>query len=147
MRIVEVFLASSISEFWKERKEISNEIRKMNNSFIRENSYVKLITNDRMSNHVAAAGKQEEYNERIRHCDVFIAILGKCVGKYTEEEIMMALYENEKKERPHIYILKNKKILQMDDPGRLKTDRCKRIFMIEYQNVADTVKEILSHEL
>jgi hypothetical protein len=46
---------------------------------------------------------QDEYNEAIRSCDIFVSLFFNRTGKYTEEEFDVAFREFQKKGRPVIF--------------------------------------------
>lgn len=88
-----VFLASSINDFAKERREVGAFIQELNQQrYIKEGKYIKLYLCEDMSDCIASEKKrkQEEYNEAIRKSNLFILMADHKVGKYTMEELQVA---------------------------------------------------------
>lgn len=86
MKIISVFVASSIKEFSRERLFLGEFIRRSNNgSFKQQGFQVRLfMCEDELIN------SQPTYDRYIHRCNVFIAIVGKRLGKYTAHEIDIA---------------------------------------------------------
>ena len=105
MKIIKLFLASSIVEFEHERKELGDYIRTLNDHYMECGSdiYIKLEICEDLSNALAKERKQEEYNKKIRESDFFYIIFGKAAGEYTIEEFDVALEHFKETESPRIY--------------------------------------------
>ena len=86
MKVIKIFLASSINDLHVERMEIGNFIRSMNDRFIDRGIYFKLCMCEDISDAVAKSRKQDEYNAIIRECDFFYVIFWHKAGVYTVEE-------------------------------------------------------------
>ena len=91
MKVIKIFLASSINDLHVERMEIGNFIRSMNDRFIDRGIYFKLCMCEDISDAVAKSRKQDEYNAIIRECDFFYVIFWHKAGVYTVEEFEVAL--------------------------------------------------------
>ncbi len=103
MKFITIFLASSINEFHVERLELGNFIRSLNDHFVSEGVYFRLIICEDLSTAIAKERKQNEYNELIRSCDYFYIILGENIGQYTREEFDTAHDNFIEKNNPKIY--------------------------------------------
>ena len=93
MNIVKIFLASSIVEFEQERDKLAARIRGMNNALIKNGVYLELQLCEDWTHAWSQGRKQEEFNDLIRDCHFFFAIVGKKVGKATQEEIDVAFLQ------------------------------------------------------
>lgn len=103
MKVIKIFLASSIIEFEKERRELGDFVRMLNDIYVDRGVYIKLIICEDESNAIAMEGKQEEYNQDIRESQMFYMIIGKNLGEYTVEEFDVAFEEYRKNGNPLIY--------------------------------------------
>lgn len=103
MKYIKIFLASSLSEFNEDRRELGDYIRKLNNVYCRRNIYFELIVCEDISDSLAEERKQEEYNAEIRDCQYFYIIFGKEAGRYSVEEFNVALEQFKKTGKPRIY--------------------------------------------
>ena len=62
--------------------------------------------------------KQDEYNDVIKQCDVFIALFYSKTGKYTVEEFDEAIEESKKREFPLLIYFKDLK--EQEEPAKLR---------------------------
>ena len=77
MKYIKIFLASSLSEFKEDRRELGDYIRKLNNVYCKRGIYFELVVCEDISDSLAEERKQEEYNAEIRDCQYFYIIFGK----------------------------------------------------------------------
>ena len=103
MKIIKVFLASSIVEFKYERMELGNFVRLLNERCAERGIYVKLRLCEDMSKAISDKRKQEEYNQEIRASRLFYALFGREAGKYTLEEFEVALAQFKASGTPKIF--------------------------------------------
>ena len=103
MKYIKIFLASSLSEFKEDRRELGDYIRKLNNVYCKRGIYFELVVCEDISDSLAEERKQEEYNAEIRDCQYFYIIFGKEAGRYSVEEFNVALEQFKKTGNPHIY--------------------------------------------
>ena len=104
MKLIQLFLASSIVEFKQERNELSNYIRVLNDISVKRNIYFEITLCEDLSNAVAKDRKQEEYNQKIRDSQYFCALFGRDAGEYTIEEFNVALEQFRQSGAPRIFI-------------------------------------------
>ena len=103
MKTIKIFLASS-EELENDRKEFGNLIRRLDDIYFRRGVHLQLIMWEDLDFAYNNHRKQDEYNEAIRQCDVFIALFYKQAGKYTLEEFDVAKQENLKRKLPQVII-------------------------------------------
>ena len=103
MKYIKLFLASSIVEFEHERNELGNYILSLNNYYVKHGIYLELVMCEDLSNAMAKASKQEEYNQFIGESDFFYIIFGRSAGQYTIEEFNVALEHFRNTKSPRIY--------------------------------------------
>lgn len=104
MKIIKIFLASSVVEFKKERQELAAFVNSLNNIFVRKDIFVEITICEELSNAVAMERKQNEYNGAIRESDYLIMLFGKSAGEFTIEEFDVALEQFRVAGAPKIYI-------------------------------------------
>ena len=46
---------------------------------------------------------QDEYNQAVRHCDIFVSLFFTKTGKFTQEEFDVARSQFKQTHKPHIY--------------------------------------------
>lgn len=103
MKEICLFLASSIVTFEKERNELGNYIRQLNNIYAKRGIYFRLDICEDISNALSDMRKQDEYNEKVRNSQFFYILIGDNAGKYTMEEFNIALKQNKMTGFPRIY--------------------------------------------
>ena len=99
MKIIKIFLSSSL-ELKQERTGFELFISRMNNFLTRQNVYVELITCESVVSALSPAGSQDTINLEIRHCDLFVGIYTKTIGRFSEEEFDIALEGFKTGEKP-----------------------------------------------
>jgi hypothetical protein len=93
MKTVKVFLASS-EELKEDRNRFGNFIRKLSDKYEEEKDVrIKLFEWEDYDAAYNGMKKQEEYNAKIKDCDIFVALFQSIVGKYTMEEVKYAYEE------------------------------------------------------
>lgn len=103
MKCIHMFIASSIVEFEKERNELGNYIRSLNDLYVDRDIYFKLTMCEDLSTSVELEGKQNFYNSKIRESDYFYIIFGKNAGEYTLQEFDVAMEQFRATGKPKIY--------------------------------------------
>ncbi|MBR3864090.1 MAG: hypothetical protein IKJ19_03100 [Clostridia bacterium] len=102
MKKIKIFIGSSIIELKNDRIEIGNFFRQLNDLYLDNGLYFKLVMCEDYSDDINIEGKQSQYDKEILDSDLSIFIFYKQVGVYTEHEFELA-YNNFKKElRPKI---------------------------------------------
>ena len=89
MKIVKIFLASS-SELSPERDMMLDHVTKLNNSFEHRGVTIKLVRWEELEGSVSRIGKQKEYNEELKQCDICLALFWRKYGPNTIEEVDVA---------------------------------------------------------
>ncbi len=87
MRVYKIFLASS-EELASERVAFGDKIQEINDRLIEQKKQVHFTLNkwERDSDSFSNRRKQDDYNNFIENCDIFLMLHWTKVGKYTEEE-------------------------------------------------------------
>jgi hypothetical protein len=105
MRKIRIFLASSIGELKMDRLAVSEMTLELNNTLIDGGIRLQLFMCEHFDTAVAAAGKQNEYNDFIRQpCDLFINLYYRKLGEYTLEEYHLAIETKKRFGLPQVYI-------------------------------------------
>jgi len=103
LQTIEIFLASS-KELAKDRDAFNLYFHQQNDWRLKEGIYLKIIHWEDFIDAMSDNGLQEEYNDAVRQCDIFVSLFSTKVGKYTEEEFDVAYMEYKKtKKRPKVY--------------------------------------------
>ena len=90
MTMIHIFLGSSLEELRLDREALGNYVRKLNDIYMDRGVYIKLYECEYENAAMVDGRKQEEYNEEIRHSDIFLVLLYNKAGKYTVEEFQTA---------------------------------------------------------
>lgn len=84
-RVIKIFLASS-EELEADRYRFGNLIRKLDNIYEKRGIRIELFEWEDYDAAYNGMRKQDEYNERVRASDMFLALFHKKAGKFTIEE-------------------------------------------------------------
>ena len=105
MKTIKILLASSVAEFERERKELGDYIRILNDNYMECGSdiYIKLEICGDLSNALAKESVQEEYSRKIRESDLFYIVFGKSAEAYMFELFDVALEHFKETGSPRIY--------------------------------------------
>ena len=91
MEIVKFFVASSVTEFETQRKELGEYINSLNKIVYKKRGIIlQWVGPENMSKAMERNGLQERYNQSIRESRLFFLIAGQKIGKYTREEFEIA---------------------------------------------------------
>lgn len=104
MKKIQIFLASSIREFEREREQLELFLRNVSDQF--EAKYqiqIRPVRCENLDPAYTVERKQEEYNQIIRDCELVFFIFFTKLGEYTYEEFRVAREQFEKCGRPQIY--------------------------------------------
>lgn len=106
MKTVPLFLASSITDLHRERMEVGNFIRVLNDRLMDSGAdvYLKLGMCEYISDVVAAGRKQDVYNSGIRGSDLCVFLFWHRAGEYTLEELNVARSAQRETGEPEIMI-------------------------------------------
>jgi internalin A len=100
--VIHIFLASS-SELRADRDTFDLYLRQQNDMFMQEGIYLEIVRWENFLDAMSETRLQDEYNNSIRDCDVFISLFFTKAGKFTEEEFDVAHRQFEKTGKPLIY--------------------------------------------
>ena len=101
-RVIKIFMASS-DELEGDRAVFGNLIRHLNDLYRKRGIYIELFQWEDFDASYGSIRKQEEYNEKVRDSDLFLAFFHKKAGEFTIEEFNVALDHFEKSSQPKIY--------------------------------------------
>jgi len=120
MKTIKVFLASS-EELEQDRRNFGYLVDELNSHYSKRGVKIELLMWERFDSAYNGKRKQDEYNEQIITCDIFIALFYKKAGLYTREEIDCALDEFKKTKRPKIFFyMKNLEKGEQETPDLIK---------------------------
>lgn len=97
-----IFIASSW-ELREDRRAFRELILEQNNAWHQQGVFLRVIGWEYFLDAVSPTRLQDEYNEKIRECDVFVMLYHTKVGKFTREEFETALEQFHKTSKPLIY--------------------------------------------
>ena len=104
MKTIKIFLASS-DELRQERIAFGNLVRQLDNIYMKRSIHIHLDVWEELD---AAfhfrKRKQDEYDEKVRQSDIFVAMFYTRAGQYTLEELDVAIDENSRRDMPTILI-------------------------------------------
>jgi hypothetical protein len=102
MKTVKVFLASS-DELAQDRRNFGYMVDELNAHYSKLGVHIDLLMWERFDAAYNGRRKQDEYNEQIGNCDIFIALFHTRAGMYSLEEVDCALDNFKKSGTPKIY--------------------------------------------
>jgi HEAT repeat protein len=102
MLITKIFLASS-SELQEDREDFEIFINRKNKEWIDRGVFLELIVWEDFLDAMSKTRLQDEYNEAIRRCDIFVMLFFTKVGRYTSEEFAAAHKQFEMTDKPRIF--------------------------------------------
>lgn len=104
MKEIKVFLASS-EELANERKEIADLVLNLNEIYSDKDISIKLIKWEYLGKTYNGVRKQEEYNQAVRSCDIFLGLFYTKAGEFTVEEFDIAIDQyNKSRQTPMILV-------------------------------------------
>ncbi|MEM9121370.1 MAG: COR domain-containing protein, partial [Cyanobacteria bacterium P01_F01_bin.56] len=102
MQTIKIFLASS-SELKADREQFEIFINRQNSEYIKQGIFWELVIWENFLNAMSPTRSQDEYNQAIAECDIFVSLFYTKVGQYTEEEFLVALETFKDRDRPFIF--------------------------------------------
>ena len=102
VKTVRIFLASS-EELKDDRDAFDLYFRQQNDRFRKEGLYLEIVRWENFLDAMAETRKQDEYNEKVRACDIFVSLFMTKTGKFTKEEFDVAHQSFKDKGKPLIY--------------------------------------------
>ena len=118
-RTIKIFLASS-SELKEDRDDFELHFRQVNDRLLKKGIYLQILRWENFLDAMSETRLQEEYNEEVRNCDIFLSLFKTKTGKYTEEEFDAAHRAFKDSGKPLIYTYFMKTIIPNDK--RLRED-------------------------
>jgi GTPase SAR1 family protein len=102
LRTIRVFLASS-SELRQDRDKFELYFRQRNDQLLDKGSYLKIVRWENFLDAMSETRLQDEYNEAIRNCEVFVSLFFTKAGKFTDEEFDVAYGQFKNSRKPLVY--------------------------------------------
>jgi internalin A len=100
-RTIRIFLASS-SELADDRDKFDLYFRQLNDQFLKKGLYLEINRWENFLDAMSETRLQDEYNEAVRACDIFVSLFFRKTGKFTEEEFDTAYRQFKSTGRPRI---------------------------------------------
>ncbi|MDH5178861.1 MAG: ADP-ribosylation factor-like protein [Gammaproteobacteria bacterium] len=102
VRTIKIFLASS-EELKDDRNEFDLYFRQQNDLLRKQSMYLEIIRWEHFLDAMSDTRLQDEYNKKVRDCDIFVSLFKTRTGKFTEEEFDVAHTAFIKNGNPLIY--------------------------------------------
>ena len=102
MKLIKIFLASS-EEMDYDRMVFGNLLRRLDDVYEKRGVRLKLFEWEDYDAAFNDRRKQDEYNDKVRESDVFLALFYKKAGKFTVEEFDVASEAFKEKASPKVY--------------------------------------------
>ncbi|MGH8522904.1 MAG: hypothetical protein ACREXY_01380 [Gammaproteobacteria bacterium] len=102
MQTKRIFLASS-AELAEDRKEFEIFISRKSKDWVDQGVLLAVIVWEDFLDAVSQTRLQDEYNQAIRECDIFVMLFWTKVGQYTEEEFETAFSQFKATHKPFIF--------------------------------------------
>ena len=102
MQKIKLFLASS-SELENDRKEFEIFINRKNKEWVAQDVFLELVVWEDFLDAVSQTRLQDEYNQAIKECELFVMLFFTKVGQYTEEEFETAFGQFQETHKPLIF--------------------------------------------
>lgn len=102
MKTIKIFLASS-EEMDYDRMAFGNLVRRLDDVYEKRGVRVKLFEWEDYDSAYNDKRKQDEYNEKVRESDIFLALFHKKAGAFTVEEFNKASEAFREKASPKVY--------------------------------------------
>ena len=101
-KIIRIFLASS-KELKNDREQFEIFIARENNRLIEDGIYLNLAVWEGFIDAMSKTCLQDEYNNVVKHSDIFVSLFFTKVGKYTLEEFETAFGQFKRTGKPLVY--------------------------------------------
>ena len=99
---IKIFLASSV-ELKAEREQFEIFIHRENQQLYKKGIFIELQLWENFIDAMSQTRLQDEYNNVVKHSDIFVSLFFTKVGKYTLEEFETAFGEFKKTGKPLVY--------------------------------------------
>ena len=97
-----IFIASSW-QLRKDRAAFRELIMEQNNAWHEQGAFLQVVGWESFLDAISPTRLQDEYNNAIRDCDIFVMLFHTKVGKHTREEFEVALEQFRKNGKPLLY--------------------------------------------
>jgi CheY-like chemotaxis protein len=101
-KTIHIFLASS-SELGDHRDAFDLYLRQENDQLRKRGIYLQVHRWENFLDAMSTTRLQDEYNQAVKECDIFVSLFKTKIGKYTEEEFKVAYNTFKEKGKPIIY--------------------------------------------
>ncbi|MGD1860826.1 MAG: COR domain-containing protein [Leptolyngbyaceae cyanobacterium] len=101
-KTIRIFLASS-AELRDDRDKFDLYFRQQNDRLRKQGVYLEIVRWENFLDAMSTTRLQDEYNQAIRHCDIFVSLFKTKTGKYTAEEFDVAHHTFQATGKPLIY--------------------------------------------
>ncbi len=102
MQRIKIFLASS-AELKDDREQFELHLGRINKRLIDKFVFLELIVWEDFLDAMSKDGLQNEYNNAIKKCDIFVMLFFTKVGIYTKEEFQTAVGQFKSTQKPFIF--------------------------------------------
>ncbi len=99
---LKIFLASS-AELKAEREQFEIFIHRENQKLYKEGIFIELILWENFIDAISRSRLQDEYNNAVKQCDIFVSLFFTKVGKFTAEEFETAFGHFKENGYPFVY--------------------------------------------
>ncbi|MEO0407506.1 MAG: COR domain-containing protein [Cyanobacteria bacterium P01_A01_bin.135] len=113
-KTIRIFLASS-KELIEDRDKFDLYFRQQNDRLRKQGLYLEIIRWENELDVMSATRSQDEYNEKVRKCDLFVSLFKTKTGKYTEEEFDVARQAFQQTGKPLIFTYFKKATVSTSD--------------------------------
>jgi internalin A len=112
-RTVRIFLASS-SELLEDRDAFDLYFRQQTDLLRKKGIYLEIVRWEKFLDAISSTGLQDEYNRKVRQCDIFVSLFCTKTGKFSEEEFDTAHSHFKETGKPLIYTFFRKAVVDLD---------------------------------
>ncbi len=116
-KTIRIFLASS-AELHEDRDAFDLYFRQQNDRLRKQGLYLEIIRWENFLDAMSSTRLQDEYNKKIRDCDLFVSLFKTKTGKYTEEEFEVAHKTFQETGKPLIYTYFQKATVSTSESNR-----------------------------
>jgi len=113
-KTLRIFLASS-AELREDRDAFDLYFRQQNDRLRKKGLYLEIVRWENFLDAMSGTRLQEEYNQAVRSCDVFVSLFKTKTGKYTAEEFDVAHQTFQATGKPLIYTYFRKATVSTSD--------------------------------
>ncbi len=115
-----IFIASSM-ELSEDRRAFRELIMEQNNAWHEQGAFLQVIGWEHFHDAISPTRLQDEYNNAIRDCDIFVLLFHSKVGKYSCEEFETAYAQFKATGKPLLYTY-----YKPADPAKTSSDEDRR---------------------